>query len=72
MQRIWFRRWFGFALRPVSVEGWALVAILLLIEAALGWVSLKMADGVAWWLMAILFTATYVTFYFAALAKTAR
>jgi hypothetical protein len=72
MERTWFRPWLGFALRPVSFEGWVLVATLLLIEGALGWASLIVADGIAWWLIALLFAAVYVAFYIAALARTAR
>lgn len=72
MESVWFRPWLGFALRPVSFEGWTLVAALLLVEGALGWASLTVADGVAWRSIAILFAAAYVAFYIAALSKTAR
>ena len=70
VKQAWFRPWFGFALRPIALKGWLLVAATLMVEALIGWASFEAEDGSAWWLFAGLFALIYAAFYVAARSKT--
>ena len=67
----WFRRWFGFAFKPIKWQGWAAIGAFLLIEAPLGLLSLKVEAGsLAWWLLATSGFAIFLGFSAFVLSKT--
>ena len=67
----WFRRWFGFALKPIKWQGWAATGAFLLIESPLGLLSLGVEAGsLAWWLLAASGFAIFLGFWAFVLSKT--